>query len=288
MTTDHPIDRPTNWPLPKYVEIETSRKCNRTCAWCPNGEHPVRHEQELMDWGLFQDLTIQLGQARYAGWFAFHNYNEPLLNARLCKEVEQVREAAPLARPAIYTNGDALNRERLDRLVESGVAYIRVTRYPHSAETPPSYEAITAYLRRVGLDDLEFDYSPARQGLGALCEFDGVRLEVISPAIEQTYNTRGGSVTTLPLLAKARTAPCLMTATSLVVDYRGSVKMCCCVYPESAPHGQYVIGNAAETPLLELWRSEAMNAYRAAHAKADWSLSPACTSCTQVLPETRR
>jgi hypothetical protein len=277
-----------DWPLPKYVEIETSRKCNRTCTWCPNGEHPVRHEQELMDWGLFQDLTIQLGQAGYAGWFAFHNYNEPLLNTRLCKEVEQVREAAPLARPAIYTNGDALNRERLDRLIESGVVSIRVTRYPHTADTPPSYEAITDYLRRAGLDDLEFDYSPARQGLGALCEFDGVRLEVISPAIEKTYNTRGGSVTMLPVLAKMRTAPCLMTATSLVVDYRGAVKMCCCVYPESAPHEQYVIGNVGERLLLELWRSEAMNAYRAAHAKADWSHSPACASCTQVLPETRR
>jgi hypothetical protein len=276
------------WPLPKYTEIETSRKCNRTCTWCPNGEHPVRREQELMDWGLYQDLTVQLGEAGYAGWLAFHNYNEPLLNPRLPKEIRQAREAAPLAKPAIFTNGDALNREMLAELTDAGVYSIRVTRYPHSADTPPSYEAIRAYLEKVGLAGLSFEYAPVRQGLGALSEVHGVQLEVISPAITATYNTRGGSVTTLPLLAKARTAPCLMTATSLVVDYRGAVKMCCCVYPESAGHEQYVLGSVREHRLLDLWRSEAMNAYRAAHANADWSLSPACASCTQPLPETRR
>ena len=23
--------------LPRYVEVETSRRCNRSCAWCPTG-----------------------------------------------------------------------------------------------------------------------------------------------------------------------------------------------------------------------------------------------------------
>jgi MoaA/NifB/PqqE/SkfB family radical SAM enzyme len=275
------------WPLPTYTEIETSRKCNRTCSWCPNAEHTVRHEQELMDWGVFHDIAEQLGDARYAGWFAFHNYNEPLLNPRLGKEIRQVREAAPLARPAIYTNGDPLNRERLTELTDAGLAYIRITRYPRQAQTPPSYESIDAYLRRAGLSDLEFTRGRVRQGLGATAEHEGVRIEVISPNITATYNTRGGSVTTLPLLSRTRTAPCLMTATSLVVDYRGQVKMCCCIYPEAEQHAGYVIGNVREQRLLELWNSVAMNAYRRAHAAADWSLSPACASCTQPLPETR-
>ncbi len=278
----------TAWPLPTYAEIETSRKCNRTCSWCPNGEHPVRREQQLMDWGMFQDIAEQLGAARFAGWFAFHNYNEPLLNTRLGKEIRYVREAAPLARPAVYSNGDALTRELLDELVEAGLCYLRVTLYPHLAETPPSSEAIGAFLRRAGLAELEATRTPVRQGLGATVEYEGVRIEVISPDITGTYNTRGGSVTTLPVLARARTAPCLMTATSLVVDYRGEVKMCCCVYPESAEHAGYVIGNVREHRLLDLWNSEAMAAYRVAHAAADWSLSPACASCTQPLPETRR
>lgn len=278
----------TVWPLPTYAEIETSRKCNRTCGWCPDGEHLVRREQELMDWGVFQDITEQLGDAGYEGWFAFHNYNEPLLNKRLGKEIRQVREVVPLARPAIYTNGDALNRELLAELVEAGVCYLRITRYPRRAETAPTYESIDAYLVRAGLADLEFTKRPVRQGLGASAEHEGVRIEVISPNILGSYNTRGGSITTLPVLARTRSDPCWMTATSLVVDYRGQVKMCCCVYPEATEHEGYVLGNVREHRLLDLWNSEAMNAYRTAHAQADWSLSPACASCTQQLPETRR
>jgi hypothetical protein len=35
--------------LPSYMEVETSRRCNRTCQWCPNGEHNARRRQQLME-----------------------------------------------------------------------------------------------------------------------------------------------------------------------------------------------------------------------------------------------
>jgi hypothetical protein len=80
-----------------------------------------------------------------------------------------------------------------------------------------------------------------------------------------------------------------MTATSLSVDYRGIVKMCCNVIPDSAPeHERYAVGSAADATLAELWNGEAMTAWRARHAAADWSASPACRTCVQALPETRR
>ena len=80
-----------------------------------------------------------------------------------------------------------------------------------------------------------------------------------------------------------------MTATSAVIDYRGRMKVCCCVYPEAPAHAGYVIGSLRDgASFMDLWESAQMNAYRAAHACADWSLSPACAACVQPLPETRR
>jgi len=275
--------------LPRYVEVETSRRCNRTCAWCPNGEHPVRRRQELMDWTLFRRIVDELATLEYGGWLAFHNYNEPLLNRRLLDEIGYVRATAPAARAAIYSNGDVLTRELFDRLMSAGVGYLRVTRYPHRADTPPSFDAIRAWLRRAGLaDDFVWDFRAVRQGLAAVIDTPGMRVEVISPAIETAYNNRGGSVTMLPVLVKARTERCLMTATSAVIDYRGRMKMCCCVYPETPAHAGYVIGDLHTATFADLWWSQRMDAYRAGHARADWSLSPACTGCSQPLPETRR
>jgi hypothetical protein len=274
--------------LPRYVEVETSRRCNRTCAWCPNGEHTARRRQELMDWTLFRRIVDELGALEYAGWLAFHNYNEPLLNRRLLDEISYVRATVPAARPAIYTNGDVLDLALFERLVSAGVRYIRVTRYPRRAEAAPRTDTIRAWLTRAGLDELLWDFRRVRQGLAAVIDTPALKVEVICPAIVDAYNNRGGSVTTLPVLVKPRTESCLMTATSAVIDYRGRMKMCCCVYPESPGHAGYVIGDLHTATFADLWGSTRMDAYREAHARADWSLSPACAGCTQPLPETRR
>src|SRR5882762_9866086 len=95
--------------LPRYVEVETSRRCNRTCSWCPNAEHTARRSQELMDWHLFRRVVDELGGLEFNGFMAFHNYNEPLLNRRILDEISYVRDTAPGARPAIYSNGDVLD-----------------------------------------------------------------------------------------------------------------------------------------------------------------------------------
>ncbi|GAA1886154.1 radical SAM/SPASM domain-containing protein [Asanoa iriomotensis] len=282
-------DGSTPVPMPRYVEVETSRRCNRTCAWCPNGESDARRAQQIMDWRLFRRVVDELGGSGFDGFFAFHNYNEPLLNRRILDEVSYVRATIGAARPAIYSNGDVIDAAMFHRLIDSGVAYLRVTRYPHRAETPASFEAIRAWLHQKGLtDEAPWRFEPVRQGLAALADLRGCRIEVISPQIIEAYNHRGGAVTTLPMLAKSRTAPCLMTATSAVIDYRGRMKMCCCVYPEAPAHAGYVIGDLHTATFAELWGSAQMNAYRAAHARADWSLSPACASCVQPLPETRQ
>lgn len=274
----------------RYVEVETARYCNRTCPWCPNGHTGARRVQQLMPWPLLAKVAAELGEAGFAGFFALHNYNEPLANPRLHDELGLLRAAAPDARPAIYTNGDLLKRDGLERLLAAGVRYVRVTRYPHRADVAPTEAALRRWLAQAGLADaFGWRLGPVRQGLAARWEDEavGVLVEVIGPQVA-TYNDRGGTAA-VPVQASPRTQPCQMTATSLSVDYRGTVKMCCNVIPDSAPeHERYAVGSAADATLAELWNSDAMTTWRARHAVADWSASPACRTCVQALPETRR
>jgi hypothetical protein len=274
----------------RYVEVETARYCNRTCPWCPNGQSGARRTQQLLPWPLLAKVATELGAAQFAGFVALHNYNEPLANPRLCEELVLLRAAVPQARPAIYTNGDLLKRDGLERLLAAGVKYLRVTRYPHRADVAPTEEALQRWLRQAGLAEaFSWVFGPARQGLAVRWRDDaaGVLVEVIRPAIA-TYNDRGGTAL-VPVQARTRTEPCQMTETSLSVDYRGMVKMCCNVIPDSAPdHERYVVGSLADATLAELWNSPVIAGWRARHAVADWSDSPACRSCVQALPETRR
>lgn len=272
--------------LPRYLEMETSRRCNRICEWCPNGSNAARRDQELMDWKLFCKVTQELGDLGFAGYWAFHNYNEPLLNPRLKQEIRFLRSAAPEARPAIYTNGDLMTADLFRELREElGVSYLRVTRYPKNADVQPTFAAIRRWLNTRGLlDAVPWTFKEVRQGLAAVHEADGMRAEVIRPRIAG-YNSRGGTVTLLPVVH--RTAPCLMTTTSAFVDFRGQMKMCCNIYPDDRQHQRYVVGSLRDHSFADLWFSPQMSDYRSRHAKADWSTSPACATCTQELPETR-
>lgn len=274
--------------LPRYIELETSRRCNRVCGWCPNSERPVRRTQELMDWSLFTKIVAELASLDYAGWLANHNYNEPLLNPRLFAELEQVRQVLPCVKPAIYSNGDVLREPMLVRLLESGVRYLRVTRYPRHAETAPTFAALRTWASRAGVLGWAWEERTVRQGLALVCRVGEANIEVIAPNILGTYNNRGGTVTGLPLLVTQRREPCWMTATSASIDFRGRMKMCCCVYVDDPAHAGYVVGDLADASFAELWGGAQMSAYRTAHAQADWSLSEACRTCTQPLPETRQ
>ncbi|GAA0423954.1 radical SAM/SPASM domain-containing protein [Streptomyces luteireticuli] len=272
----------------RYVEIETSRYCNRVCSWCPNGHTTERRAQELMPWDLFTKITRELGAAGFGGFFAFHNYNEPLHNKRLPEEIAEVRTTVPKAKPAIYTNGDRFNREVFEQMQEGGVSYVRVTRYPPNATIVPTYGYLQRWIHGRELSGLGWEYGPVRQGLAATWTAPGgsMKVEVIRPQIT-TYNDRGGTAV-VPTELPTRTAPCQMTATSLSVDYMGRMKMCCNVIPQGSVHQEYVVGSAADQPLTELWNHEFMAEWRKRHAQADWSRSPACRTCVQQLPETRR
>jgi radical SAM protein with 4Fe4S-binding SPASM domain len=243
-----------------------------------------------MPWPMFVKVIRELGAAGYSGFLALHNYNEPLLNPRLHEELALIGETVPHARPAIYTNGDLLIAGELDRLLAAGVRYVRVTRYPQRAGTAPDYGPLRRWLQNAGLlDSFQWQWLPVRQGLAARWHdaAAGTVVEVIRPSVD-TYNDRGGTALG-PLVPAPRADPCRMTATSLSIDYRGTVKMCCNVIPDSATaHERYAVGTVAVSSLAELWDHPLMRDWRARHAVADWTASPACRSCVQALPETRQ
>jgi radical SAM protein with 4Fe4S-binding SPASM domain len=242
-----------------------------------------------MDWSAFRRVVAELAQLQYSGWLAFHNYNEPLLNPRLYEELKLVQDLVPDAKTAIYTNGDLLTRNEAAKLLEHGVKYLRVTRYPHKPRAVPDPELIHKWLRQSGLSDAyDWQFTAVRQGTGALYvdSDSGVKIEVISPSIT-TYNSRGGTARVLGI-ASPRTAPCLMTTTSLSIDYNGQLKMCCNVFPDAPDHKEYIVENLSRQSLTELWSHPRMELWRDKHAQADWSASPACRFCPQALPETRR
>ncbi len=261
----------------RYIEVETSRFCNRVCAWCPNSVTNSRREQELLPWPMLERVADALGQVQYRGWIALHNYNEPLANPRLPEELALIRARAPEARITIVTNGDTVSAERCLELAAAGVAHLRITRYPAHANGSPNSAATTRWLRVSGLHALgDWQVRPSDSGDHVLTAAVGtMSVEVISPDIS-AYNSRGGL---LPAWNGTRAAPCEWTTYYASIDHRGRVKMCCNVVPDVAANDAYVVGSLADATLAQLLASSRLEDWSRRHLRADWSDSAVCATC---------
>lgn len=266
--------------LPHFIEIETSRQCNRRCSWCPTGTLKDRSIQELMPWDVFKRMLIELAEVNYSGWLALHNFNEPLLNYRLDDEIRAVRAYTHRARAIIFTNGDFFDFDRGIGLQEAGAHSVRVTLYPAHLETPDP-ERIWKYVENRGLKNAgSWTIEECRQGISGRSAILGMELEIIVPDVGR-YGQRGGTATGC---ADLRATPCFMTSHSMAIDYRGRIKMCCNVVPDAPGHARYVLGNATTSPLLRIWQGEEMAHVRRLHTISDWSETPICETCNQNLP----
>lgn len=267
--------------LPRYIEVETSRFCNRRCVWCPNHISAERGVQELMEWATFRAIIQSLARRDYGGWLAFHNYNEPLANPRITDEVAFAREHLARAGLTVFTNGDYLTAELFGGLAAAGLTQMRVTLYPrYGHDSTPSHERLWRWLdERAFLRGTEWSEAVLRQGPALVTE-KPVAIELISPDVSRYYD-RGGTLPALSLASRA--TPCHLTSHSLSIDYRGDVKMCCNIVTGHAGHEPYFLGNVREHDPVEIWESPRFAEIRRLHRRAQWSATPVCATCRQEI-----
>lgn len=203
------------------LEIESSTRCNRRCAFCPVSLGP-RPDHDMPQ-ELFLSILDQADRMGFRGRFSPHFYNEPLLDPRLSSLLREVRARLPGAFIVLYTNGDALGPERLRELLDAGVFFFIVT---IEGEEGPA-------LRR------------AREALGPWAFRRRVLVRQLHEGSPELYN-RGGTV--LPGVRPSGRGACVAAASTLVVDAWGRVRLCFNDYL-----GERIWGDLSREPLLDVW-----------------------------------
>lgn len=210
------------------VALEISQHCNRRCSYCPVATAPKPTEN--IDPALFQQIIGQLAAHGFDGKIKYHFFNEPLLNKDLETLVAYAHAHLPRARNVIYTNGDALTERRARSLFDAGVERFFVTDHGGRKQTP----------------------FVAARGTRSRWSRSGVTVRTIG---RDTFLFNRGGL--LDLSRTRQFSYCAYPAYEAVIDIHGNVLMCCNDY-----HGAHVFGNVRETPLLEIWESEAMRRTR--------------------------
>lgn len=231
---------------PMFVEVETTTYCNRRCTYCPNSlfDRGLRQNESLMPTELFEKIVRDLGANNFCNQFSPHNYGEPLADKRMPDLLEFARDAMPLARIAMYTNGDFLTPALFDRLNRSVDAFI-ITQ--HGEKMPPGVKQI---LDKSGGSHPKIRYKTAQQ-------------------VKLSASNRAGLI---PIAVKRRKA-CGVVMNELHINAHGELILCCEDYL-----AKRTFGSMYEQTIEEAWSSPDRLAVHRGNVKGEFAL-PQCANC---------
>lgn len=262
---------------PDFIEFEIGSYCNRKCDWCPNVLNSRGSEKNHVAPQLWKSLLTELHAHQYKGFLALHNYNEPLLDPNIYSRIKDVREIAPQTKISLFSNGDPLDKESLNKLIDLSVHQIRVTLYPKVSKS----QDLIAYdfqrlLKRIDMSQADFNCTSTHRGEEYRTQInDDVSMLIIVPNIAHYVSRGNDSFTENEYI---RVDPCHLPSHSVAIDYLGNYKLCCQVQ-DVLQDPNYKIGNIAEDGFFNLWYGEKMKDLRNTLKRSDFSLLDKCVSC---------
>jgi len=111
--------------FPKYFQIETIRKCNANCVFCPKDKWD--NSVPYMSDELFEKIAEEFKE--YAEWITFvdlQRIGEPLLDKKLPEKVLRLKKSG-IKCVIFSTNASLLSEDLAKRLLESGLDEIMLS-----------------------------------------------------------------------------------------------------------------------------------------------------------------
>lgn len=299
--TDHEIrkvlgilagEAPITRLLHPEVRYEVTDHCNATCVMCPRDKHEHGREHGIMDQTRYEkslDEVVALGALKVV----LVGFGEPMLDRHLEDKVAYANSKG--LSTYFVTNGSAMTPRRARKLMESGLSEMRVSFYGMRPET---YNAVMQGLDFEHTKKGILEFLRIRSELGAATRLQMSYLELPEnrgdekafrefwepkvDAIEiwkphnfgdgRDYRFRESSVDHKTTCGRPENGP-------LQIQWNGEVIPCCYDY-----NNQIILGNAFETPVLEILNNEKYRLLRYSHRMKKFGMFPYCDQCDQLLP----
>ncbi len=284
-------ERPITALLHPEVRYEVTDHCNASCIMCPRDKHEHGREHGIMDQTKYErsiDEVALLGARK----IVLTGFGEPLLDKRLEKKIAYANNKK--LSTYFITNASALTPVRSRKLIGSGLSEMRVSFYGMRPETynavmqgldfERTKKNVIEFLRirdelgaktRVQISYLEMDQN--RDDAGLFREFWEPKVSAIE--IWKPHNFGDGRDYRARLEDSQKTGCGRPENGPLQIQWNGEVIPCCYDY-----NNQIVLGNAFESPVLDLLNGEKYRLLRYAHRMRKFGLFPYCDQCDQLLP----
>lgn len=287
-----PEDPPITRLLHPEVRYEVTDHCNATCIMCPRDKHADAREHGIMDQAAYEksiDEVVALGAQKVV----LTGFGEPMLDKRLELKVAYAKSKG--LSTYIISNGSVLNSKRASSILEAGLDEIRVSFYGMRTETynavmqglefEKTMSGLMEFLRlrdqmkaktRVQISYLELEENKSdTQAFREFWEPKVNAIEIWKPhnfGDGRDYRTRFDQVEVKTSCGRPENGP-------LQIQWNGEVIPCCYDY-----NNQIILGNAFETPVLDILNGPKYRLLRYAHRMKEFQLFPYCDQCDQLLP----
>ena len=268
------------------IEIETSTQCNRHCTYCPNSQPGFEHRRTsnaFMDMKLFEKLLADLKDVDYDGKISLVGMNEFFMHDRNFAYLERIKQAIPKCIIQIYSNGDYLTRENLERAERAGVDLIVVSFHLQTGKTYNTDDVLDRafkFTRRTSVPLQLADYKKGK--LHFQTQLGRMMLLAGLVNWDAEGHSWGGIIDAGKATADAGT-PCQSPVNILCLSQEGDFTLCCAVprekTPENVANGA-MLGNLRDFPsIFHAYASDAMLYWRQ-HAFSTESIPPLCQDCS--------
>lgn len=273
---------------PTQLAIETVCDCNAKCIMCPSknkqrakGTMSIETHKRIIDsvksWGAPVNMITHAGMG------------EPLLDARLEEKISYEKNIFPEAQIIVYSNGSILSEKRGISLIDSGLDIISFSINAFYENTYMAvmnlsrekvYSNVERFLelRREKKSDMQVCVSLTKTDLCSdqeIKEYNDYWKDRVNSVIFPPWISWGG---TFDHSIKGTQLPCLYIWQVLMVDYDGTVKMCCEDYDSRFP-----MGNILDKNPDEIFNSKRMVDQRSAQLRGDFTWPNICRNCIETF-----
>jgi radical SAM protein with 4Fe4S-binding SPASM domain len=292
---------------PLVLQVQTHSACNGGCLVCPYGTVSKRLDQGTMEWSLFEKIARQAVSEPFpqAVWFVLQN--EPLLDKRVFDCVKFIKSTGRGKFCAICTNGALLDAFNSTDMVQSGLDLLVISLDAHSRETYErlhgglSYDRVIKNISSMLSNDslrhrVCLSFLATRHNLDEVrvatryWSSQGVRTRVVAVAnragalegyesIAPKSHYYGDSLVSSAWGHLMHGVPmvtgCAHPFHQMNILFNGDCIVCCQDWNRST-----VVGNAATTPLKDIWNSQQMNQIRRRILRKQYDRIDACRGCS--------
>ncbi len=255
-------------PLFSMIELNLLARCNRTCHFCPvssksfyedfyNNDRSGKIEIEL-----FEKLLKDLVDIDYNGMIMFSGLSEPLLHPKIYDLIKISKEFLPKTLIEINSNGDTVNKKRLEKLFTSGLDTLSISLY----DGPQQITYFNELKKELGIADEKMILRRR------YFENDNYGLTISNRAgliDSNKYRSKGEkNIDTLPLKKS-----CYYPFYMLKIDFNGDVIICTHDWKKEGK-----IGNINKDTIFKIWTNNHIKSVRKKLANKKRNFSP-CNKC---------